>query len=71
MAAMAARFCASVTMNFNTLAGAFTKLSSMPWVLQQVGRILAASIPPPSVEMDIKVCLLNLQKRISTNDSKC
>ncbi len=35
MAAMAAQFCASVTMNFNTLAGAFSKLSSMPWVPQQ------------------------------------
>lgn len=34
-AGMAAQFCASVTMNFNTLAGAFTKLSSMPWVPQQ------------------------------------
>src|SRR5215467_14312777 len=35
MAAMAAQFCASVTMNFNTLAGAFTKLSGMSWVPQQ------------------------------------
>ncbi len=35
MAAMVAQFCASVTMNFNTLAGAFSKLSSMPWVPQQ------------------------------------
>lgn len=35
MAAMAAQFCASVTMNFNTLAGAFSKLSNMPWVPQQ------------------------------------
>ena len=35
MAAMAAQFCASVTMNFNMLAGAFTKLSGMPWVPQQ------------------------------------
>lgn len=35
MAAMAAQFCASVTMNFNTLAGAFTKLSDMAWVPQQ------------------------------------
>jgi roadblock/LC7 domain-containing protein len=35
MAAMAAQFCASVTMTFNTLAGAFTKLSNMPWVPQQ------------------------------------
>ena len=35
MATMAAQFCASVTMNFNTLAGAFTRLSSMPWVPQQ------------------------------------
>jgi len=35
MAAMAAQFCASVTMSFNTLAGAFSKLSGMPWVPQQ------------------------------------
>jgi roadblock/LC7 domain-containing protein len=34
-AEMAAQFCASVTMSFNTLAGAFAKLSSMPWVPQQ------------------------------------
>lgn len=32
---MAAQFCASVTMNFNTLAGAFWKLSNMPWMRQQ------------------------------------
>lgn len=35
MAAMAAQFCASVTMNFNVLAGAFTQLSGMPWTPQQ------------------------------------
>lgn len=35
MAAMAAQFCASVTMNFNVLAGAFTRLSGMSWVPQQ------------------------------------
>jgi roadblock/LC7 domain-containing protein len=35
MATMAAQFCASVTMNFNTLAGAFSKLSDMLWVPQQ------------------------------------
>jgi len=35
LAAMAAQFCASVTMNFNTLAGAFTKLSDMLWMPQQ------------------------------------
>jgi roadblock/LC7 domain-containing protein len=35
MAAMAAQFCASVTMSFNTLAGAFSRLSHMPWVPQQ------------------------------------
>ncbi len=35
MAAMAAQFCASVTMNFNVLAGAFTKLSGMSWTPQQ------------------------------------
>jgi roadblock/LC7 domain-containing protein len=35
LAAMAAQFCASITMNFNTLASAFTKLNAMPWVPQQ------------------------------------
>ncbi|NIO15654.1 MAG: DUF2173 family protein [Deltaproteobacteria bacterium] len=35
LAAMAAQFCASITMNFNTLAGAFTKLNAMPWMPQQ------------------------------------
>jgi roadblock/LC7 domain-containing protein len=35
MAAMAAQFCATVTMNFNTLAGAFTRLSGMNWTPQQ------------------------------------
>jgi roadblock/LC7 domain-containing protein len=35
MAAMTAQFCATVTMLFNTLAGAFAKLSKMNWVPQQ------------------------------------
>jgi roadblock/LC7 domain-containing protein len=35
MAEMTAQFCATVTMNFNTLAGAFTQLSQMSWVPQQ------------------------------------
>lgn len=35
MAAMAAQFCATVTMNFNTLAGAFSQLSKMNWEPQQ------------------------------------
>lgn len=35
MAAMTAQFCASVTMMFNTLAGAFSQLSKMNWVPQQ------------------------------------
>lgn len=35
MAAMTAQFCASVTMMFNTLAGAFAQLSQMNWVPQQ------------------------------------
>lgn len=34
-AAMSAQFCATVTMMFNTLAGAFTELSKMKWVPQQ------------------------------------
>jgi roadblock/LC7 domain-containing protein len=35
MAAMSAQFCATVTMMFNTLAGAFTQLNKMQWVPQQ------------------------------------
>jgi roadblock/LC7 domain-containing protein len=35
LAAMTAQFCATVTMLFNTLAGAFTQLSGMNWVPQQ------------------------------------
>lgn len=34
MAAMAARYCATVTMEFNTLAGAFSALSERAWVPQ-------------------------------------
>ncbi len=34
-AEMAAQFCTSVTHLFNTLGGAFTKLSDMPWSPQQ------------------------------------
>lgn len=36
MAQMTAQFTASVTMMFNTLAGAFTQLSKMQWVPQKV-----------------------------------
>lgn len=35
MAEMTAQFCATVTMLFNTLAGAFAQLSQMNWVPQQ------------------------------------
>src|SRR5262249_58837301 len=35
MAAMTAQYCATVTMMFNTLAGAFSHLSKMKWVPQQ------------------------------------
>ncbi len=35
MAEMTAQFCATVTMMFNTLAGAFAQLSQMNWVPQQ------------------------------------
>jgi roadblock/LC7 domain-containing protein len=35
MAAMTAQFCATVTMMFNTLAGAYTHLSGMKWIPQQ------------------------------------
>ncbi len=35
MAAMSAQFCATVTMMFNTLAGAFAQLSQMNWIPQQ------------------------------------
>lgn len=34
MAAMAAQFCATVTMLFDTLAGAYTQLSKMRWLPQ-------------------------------------
>jgi roadblock/LC7 domain-containing protein len=34
MAAMTAQFCATVTMLFNTLAGAYTRLSGMNWLPQ-------------------------------------
>src|SRR5256886_16838881 len=37
LAAMTAQFCATVTMMFNTLAGAYTQLSQMKWVPQQGG----------------------------------
>jgi roadblock/LC7 domain-containing protein len=35
LAAMSAQFCATVTMLFNTLGGAFTQMSRMNWVPQQ------------------------------------
>ena len=35
MAAMAAKFCATVTMEFNTLASSFSALSERQWVPQQ------------------------------------
>jgi len=35
MAAMTAQFCATVTMMFTTLAGAFSQLSQMNWMPQQ------------------------------------
>lgn len=35
MAEMTAQYCASVTMLFNTLAGAYTQLTDMKWVPQQ------------------------------------
>lgn len=35
MAAMTAQFCSTITMVFNTLAGAFAQLSQMKWVPQQ------------------------------------
>jgi roadblock/LC7 domain-containing protein len=34
-AEMSAQFCATVTMLFNTLSGAFTQLSGMKWAPQQ------------------------------------
>ncbi len=34
MAAMTAQFCSTITMVFNTLAGAFAQLSMMKWVPQ-------------------------------------
>lgn len=35
LAAQSAQFCATVTMVFDTLGGAFTQLSGMPWAPQQ------------------------------------
>ena len=35
MAAMSAKFCATVTMLFDTLAGSFTQSGQMKWVPQQ------------------------------------
>lgn len=35
MASMSAQFCATLTMLFDTLAGAFAQLSQMKWVPQQ------------------------------------
>jgi roadblock/LC7 domain-containing protein len=35
MAEMSAQFCATVSMMFNTLAGAYSKLTAMKWVPQQ------------------------------------
>jgi roadblock/LC7 domain-containing protein len=35
LAQMSAQFCASVSMLFNTLGGAFTQLSGMKWAPQQ------------------------------------
>jgi len=35
LAGASAQFCATVTMLFNTLAGAFTQISKMSWVPQQ------------------------------------
>ncbi len=35
VAANAAQFCATLTMTFNTLSGAFTQLSGQKWVPQQ------------------------------------
>ena len=43
MAAMTAQFVATVTMLFNTLAGAFTQLSKMKWIPQQGGPTLEAT----------------------------
>ncbi len=35
IAAMTAQFCATITMVFNTMAGAFSQLSKMNWMPQQ------------------------------------
>ena len=35
LAAMSAQFCASVTMLFDTLGGAFSEMSGMEWAPQQ------------------------------------
>src|SRR5438067_13368904 len=49
MAAMTAQFCATVTMLFNTLAGAFAQLSKMNWVPKQAGASSGGNWPGASV----------------------
>jgi roadblock/LC7 domain-containing protein len=43
MAAMTAQYCATVTMMFNTLAGAYSQLSKMNWLPNRVGPTQAVS----------------------------
>jgi roadblock/LC7 domain-containing protein len=45
MAAMAARYCATVTMQFNTLARAFSALSEQEWVTQR-HKTMTPALPP-------------------------
>ena len=70
-AATIAQFCATVTMNFNTLAGAFTKLSGQKWIPQQ-GWAYAGGQYTVAIGGDgvIGVCSLKLPKLITTSCSR-
>ena len=69
MAAMTAQFCATVTMMFNTLTGAFTQLSKMNWVPQQGWRTQVATGQWRLAVTN--VCSWKRPRPTSTNCSKC
>jgi roadblock/LC7 domain-containing protein len=69
MAAGAAQFCATVTMLFNTLAGAFSQMSGMSWTPQQGWAYSGGSGPWPSARAATGVCSLRPRRPISTSCS--
>ncbi len=71
LAAQAAQFCATVSMLFDTLGGAFEGISSMPWTPQQGGRTAAGSTRWRSVRMARRVSSSRPRKPISTSCSDC